>query len=126
MNCYICHKEHLSIMMFESQDEDTEDRNVAPILVAMPGTKISNKINSMMDHMWDGFYSGQIHLSRFPALVDAVPKSIYNVTMTGTPPKNLLWKLTSLAKDASMIIRVPYPGSESRSITKDGKIIEYN
>jgi len=38
MNCYICHNEHLSMMMFESGDEDTEDRNIAPIWVQMPGT----------------------------------------------------------------------------------------
>lgn len=45
-------------MMFESGDEDTEDRNIAPIWVTSPGTSIKNKVNSMMDHMWDGFYAG--------------------------------------------------------------------
>jgi len=81
--------------MFESGDKDTEDRNIAPVYVSMYGTTINNKINSMMDHMWDGFYAGQIHLSRFPAIVNAVPKSIYNVTMSGSPPKNLRFKLSS-------------------------------
>jgi len=80
----------------------------------------------MMDHMWDGFYAGQIHLSRFPGIVNAVPKSMYNVTMTGTPPLNLRFKLSSQSKVASMIIRIPYPGAESRSVLKNNKIIEYN
>ena len=79
-----------------------------------------------MDHMWDGFYAGQIHLSRFSILMDAEPKSIWNVTMSGSPPKNLRFKLTSLSKVASAIIRIPYPGAESRSVLKDDKIIEYN
>jgi len=126
MNCYICKREHLSVMMFESGDDDTEDRNVAPIFVQLKDSQIKNKINSMMDHMWDGFYAGQIHLSRFSILLDAEPKSIWNVTMSGSPPKNLRFKLTSLSKVAGSIIRIPYPGAESRSITKDDKIIEYN
>jgi len=115
-------------MMLESGDDDTEDRNIAPIYVSpnLAETKIANKVNSMMDHMWDGFYHGQIHLSRFSILMDATPKSIWNVTMSGTPPKNLLFKLTSLSKTASAIIRIPYPGAESRSVLKDDKIIEYN
>jgi len=76
--------------------------------------------------MWDGFYHGQIHLTRFSILMDAEPKSIWNVTMSGTPPKNLRFKLTSLSKTAGVIIRIPYPGAESRSVLKDDKIIEYN
>ena len=52
--------------------------------------------------------------------------SVYNVTMTGTPPKNLRFKLTSLSSVASMVVRIPYPGAESRSVVKDGKIIEFN
>ena len=80
----------------------------------------------MMDHLWDGFYAGQIHLSRFPILVDSPPLSVYNVTMTGSPPKNLRFKLTSLSKTAGMTVRIPYPGAESRSVLKDDKIIEYN
>ena len=30
-----------------------------------------HKINSMMDHVWDGFYTGQTRLSRFPAMIEA-------------------------------------------------------
>ena len=80
----------------------------------------------MMDHMWDGFYTGQIHLTRFPGLVDAVPKSVWNVTMTGTPPNKMRWKLMSQNKASAMQIRIAYPSALSRNIVKDGKIIEYN
>jgi len=47
-------------------------------------TGSKNILNSMMDHMWDGFYTGQKHLSRFPAMIEI--KGDYTVEMTGTPP----------------------------------------
>ena len=56
--------------MFESEDLDTEDRSMQPIYIGLDGSKMSNKLNSMMDHTWDGFYTGQKRLSRFPALID--------------------------------------------------------
>jgi hypothetical protein len=37
-----------------------------------------------MDKTWDGFYSGQIRLQRFPALIET--DADYTVRMTGTPP----------------------------------------
>jgi hypothetical protein len=47
---------------------------------------MANKLNSMMDHTWDGFYTGQIRLSRFPGLIDG-DKGVYNLTYTGAPAK---------------------------------------
>ena len=58
MNAWICHKEHLAVMMFENNDDDKEDRTFSPIYLSVNGTKMGNKLNSMMDHMWDGFYTG--------------------------------------------------------------------
>jgi len=86
MNAYVCHRNHLGVLQFESEDDDNEDRNVSPVYISINGTKMANKLNSMMDHMWDGFYTGQKHLSRFPGLIDAQPKSVYNLTFTGSPP----------------------------------------
>jgi len=44
-------------LVFESLDEDTEDRSVQPVVITnADGYK--NVINSMMDHTWDGFYTG--------------------------------------------------------------------
>jgi len=87
MNAWICDNPDLGVLLFESNDIDTEDRNVAPIYVKQMGSKMNNKINSMMDHMWDGFYTGQIHLSRFPALIQGTKGSTYDIVYTGTPPK---------------------------------------
>jgi len=51
-------------------DVDWEDRNVAPVYVYNEATGYSNKLNHQMDHMWDGFYTGQKHKSMFAAQVD--------------------------------------------------------
>jgi len=69
---------------------------------------MKNKINAQMDHVWDGFYTGQVRLSRFPAIVDAVPKSIYDITYTGTPPKKQLFKLIADSEKAGMTVRIAY------------------
>ncbi len=44
------------------------------------------KLNSFMDHVWDGFYTGQIRLSRFIGLIRYNPTEMYNIIFTGTPP----------------------------------------
>lgn len=80
----------------------------------------------MMDNTWDGFYAGQIRLSRFPGLLNATPKSVHYLNMTGSPAKQMRFKLNSLSKIAGTIIKIPYPGAQSQNIVKDGEIIEFN
>ena len=58
MNAYVCHSDSLGVLLFESGDKDTEDRSMQPVYISLNGTKMANKLNSMMDHVWDGFYSG--------------------------------------------------------------------
>lgn len=69
MNIYVCTADKLGILLFESQDEDKLDRSMQPIFVTKVGTIQNNNVNAMMDHVWDGFYSGQMRLQRFPILV---------------------------------------------------------
>jgi hypothetical protein len=68
MNAYICESEKLGILIFESEDADKWDRSLQPIYVKKQGTLIENKLNSVMDHLWDGFYTGQVRLSRFHSI----------------------------------------------------------
>jgi hypothetical protein len=56
---------------------------------------MANKLNSMMDHVWDGFYTGQKRLSRFPSIINGEAGSVYNITFTGTPPKKMRFVLRS-------------------------------
>lgn len=95
-----------------------------PIYIGLNGTAMANKLNSMMDHVWDGFYTGQKRLSRFPAVIDG-NQGVYNITMIGSPAKKLTFTLMAQNKTAGMTLRIAYPGAESRSLTKDGKVIEF-
>jgi hypothetical protein len=52
----------LAVLLFESQDIDKEDREVQPVEILAPSTGYKNKLNSMMDHGWDGFYTSQKRL----------------------------------------------------------------
>lgn len=71
------------MLIFESLDADNEDREVQPVYIQTP--KYYNKLNSFMDHGWDGFYTSQKRLQRFPAMVEL--DTDYTVRMTGTEPK---------------------------------------
>ena len=64
MNAYVCDTdaEKLGILLFESEDADRRDRSMQPIYVKGQGNEIENNLNAMMDHVWDGFYSGQLRL----------------------------------------------------------------
>lgn len=91
MNAYVCQNNDLGIMLYESKDSDKYDRAIAPVYFGVTGTSINNTVNSYMDHVWDGFYTGQVRLSAFPSLITA-PKGQNNtveITMTGTPPKKM-------------------------------------
>jgi len=57
-------KTKIGMLQFESLDGDTEDRSVQPVIISTEDG-FENKLNSMMDHEWDGFYTGQHRLSRF-------------------------------------------------------------
>lgn len=57
-NGYICENEYLGILHFKALDEDSYDRSVAPVYVRNNETGIDNKLNTFMDHLWDGFYTG--------------------------------------------------------------------
>jgi len=49
-----------------------------------------------MDKCWDGFYTCQIRMSRFPALVDA-NNNLHKIRFTGSPAQNYRFNLNSPA-----------------------------
>lgn len=112
--------------MFESLDADNRDRSMQPIYVQMQGTEMNNKLNSYMDHVWDGFYSGQVRESRFPAVVYAPKGSVYNLTFTGSPAKKMRFELRSDSQYVGMTIRIAYPSAQARKIIKNGEDIDMN
>jgi hypothetical protein len=126
MNAYVCEEDKLGVLLFESEDEDNKDRSLQPNYVSKQGTEMANKLNSMMDHVWDGFYSGQIRMSRFGSVFDGSRGSVYDLTFTGTPAKKMRFLLNGLSASMGATLRIAYPGAESRSIVKDGSIVEMN
>jgi len=122
-NAFSCTNPNFGVLYFESLDADTEDRSVQPIYVTNEATGAKNVLNSMMDHMWDGFYTGQVHLSRFPSIIEV--KGNYTVEMTGTPPGKMRYMINGGASKAGVKVKVPYWNAGSYEITVDGKVIPY-
>ena len=125
---FICRIQNsgFGVLTFESEDPDKMDRSMQPIYYTKEGTGISNKINSYMDHCWDGFYTCQKRLSRFHGLVMGGPGAIHEILFTGSPAKKMKFTLLSQNGEAGSTIKIHYPTAESRNLVKDGKIIEFN
>ena len=67
-NAQVCTGDDMAILEFESLDGDRMDRSVQPVYLTQPPSALKIKLNSFMDHVWDGFYTGQKRLLRFPVL----------------------------------------------------------
>ena len=62
-----------------------------------------------MDHVWDGFYTGQKRLLRFPVLARVNTDNFHVIEYTGTPPLNQLFELYGTENDAdSLKLRILY------------------
>lgn len=46
------------MIVFENLDDDKMDRTFSPINILNEDIGFNNTLNSMMDHVWDGFYTG--------------------------------------------------------------------
>ena len=86
-----CSNRNLGLLLFESLDGDNEDRSIQPVTLTNAVTGYKNVVNSMMDHMWDGFYTGQKRLSRFPMQIETMGD--YKMEFTGTPANTLRFVL---------------------------------
>jgi len=77
-----------------------------------------NELNSYMDHMWDGFYTGQMRLSRFPAQI--LTGKSYVLTYSGTPFKNARYMLKADASNSGILIKIPYPNAGAYTVRIEG------
>jgi len=58
INGHICTNNDMGILVWESQDPDSIDRSIQPILIRMDENEETfNKLNSYMDHNCDSFYN---------------------------------------------------------------------
>lgn len=87
-----------------------------------------------MDHNCDSFYNSQQRISRFPGLVYTGTEGVenelglvYEVFMTGTPPKRMRWALHTPNDKSGFTVKIAYPSALSRSVKyQGGEIIPYN
>jgi len=110
---YRCENTALGILIFESLDPDNEDRDLQPVYMIDENNNI-NKINSFMDHSWNGFYTSQKRLQRFPGLVQAGTN--VTVQMNGTPPKDMRFALKAGANEGGMKVLIPFVGPVAFSV----------
>lgn len=67
-----------------------------------------------MDHVWDGFYTGQKRLSRFIAVVRTDTTDFTNIEFTGTPPLSQLYELYNAKSTTQYLkIKIDYPKPEA-------------
>jgi hypothetical protein len=133
INGHICSNNDMGILVWESQDPDSIDRSIQPILIRMNEDEATfNKLNSYMDHNCDSFYNSQQRISRFPGLVYAPAHTAetgpmkYEVFMTGTPPKKMRWRLDTKNPPHGVSIKIAYPSALARSVLVDGEEVPYN
>lgn len=126
-NAYYCLTDKMGILQFESNDWDAKDRALQPIFIREPGvSKMNNTLNAYMDHIWDGFYTGQIRMARFPSITYATKGKIYDMVYSGNTPKNQTFRLRSQNPQNQMQLRIHYPDTGSFSILVNGVVIESN
>lgn len=124
-NAWHCTNSKLANLYFESLDSDKMDRSVQPVIITSEKSGYYNDINSFMDHVWDGFYTGQVRLSRFPAMVEIGQD--YQIEYTGTPPNKMNYKLESkdTAATEGSVFTIYYPNAGSYSVYVDNAKIPY-
>jgi len=112
-NAYICQNKYLGILVFESLDTDNWKRTITPITVTSYNITSSTTVNTFMDHFWDGFYTSELRLSRWPALVQTGTNNnaYYEILYTGTPPNNQRFRLNADAGAVTVKIQYTNPSA---------------
>ena len=105
----------------ESNDPDQLDRTISPINFLNETVGFNNTLNSMMDHEWDGFYTGQHRESRFPVIIST--DLDYTVEIAGTPPNKMRFMLHSDV--GGVKLRINYPVAGSVKVSANGQPQEY-
>ena len=101
--------------MFESLDEDKENRTFSPINILGINridesyNSFKNVLNSYMDHCWDNAYQCQFRLARFPGLLVLDQK--YELYFTGTQPANTRYTIEAADEDDYLIVKIDYSQS---------------
>jgi len=134
-NAYLCvpdsaETERYMMLIFESMDPDKSTRTFAPInitsygdgFVSKFGKMFRNDIAEFQDHVWDGFYTGHIRLSRFPSIIYS--GQYYNITSTGTLPNSLMFYLQATDEFHPIIVAIKWADPAAVNVYLDGTLIQ--
>ena len=79
---------------------------ISPIYIRPMNFTGVNTLNSYEDHRWDGFYTSQLRLSRWPTLIQTGNDAHYTIDYTGTPPSKQRFRLIS--DNDGVVVRIKY------------------
>ena len=105
-------------------DSDKMDRMSSPIYLENDDLGFNNRLNSYMDHGWDGFYTSQKRLSRWPTMVYQ-PEPI-NIEYTGTPPNRQRFRLNGRGGMPGVHVTLRYPNAGAYLVYANGNLVETN
>lgn len=114
-NAYRCLNDNIGVLIFETQDDDKYQRMISPIYVNSLNMNSTNKINTFMDHTWDGIFSGQNRLGRWPSIIETGPTLTYQIVYTGTEPQTQRFMLD--AEYSATVLRINYTSPGAYAIT---------
>jgi hypothetical protein len=104
-NAFYCQNSNIGVLLMESLDSDGWKRMITPINVTNYDFGSVNTLNTFMDHIWDGFYTGQLRMPRWPSIIQTGVGMNYEIVYSGTPPSNQRF---SLRADGPVTIKIDY------------------
>jgi hypothetical protein len=121
-NSYQCDDLHWGQVVFESQDVDKTARIFSPINLTASDS-FRNDLNTMMDHTWNGFYTGLVRLSRFSGIIQT--NKHYTFLYKGTLPVVQYFQLQGAEKGDFIHVDFTYTTSQSiRVELDDGTVVK--
>ena len=120
-NAYLCTNDNIGQITFDSLDADRMDRSVQPVYIREPNSGFDNKLNSYMDHCWDGFYTCQQRETKFPTIIDTDWKE-FEIEYTGTPPNAQEFRYIGKSDAPGKLISIKYPNAGAYQILDASRV----
>ena len=124
-NSYLCKNDKIAQLMFESKDSDAETRTFSPINILDQNSKFNSTLNNFMDHCWDGHYTCQFRLSRFPSLIQT--NRYYEIKFTGTQPANTRYTIAGGQTGVDWLhLKIDFSQSRLFNLYANGVLVKAN
>lgn len=120
-NAYLCTNDNIGQITFDSLDADRMDRSVQPVYIRESNSGFDNKLNSYMDHCWDGFYTCQKRETKFPTIIDTDWPE-FEIEYTGTPPNAQEFRYLGKSDAPGKLISIKYPNAGAYQILDANRV----